>query len=64
MVTALALESAGNADEHALQALERLQEAATFVRAMTDKQMQLMKYDEKSLAPSIYHGNPKVPDNG
>ena len=21
-------------------------------------------YDEKSLAPSIYHGNPKVPDNG
>jgi len=36
MVTAPALEPA---DEYALQALERLQESATFVRAMTGKQM-------------------------
>ena len=31
MVTALALEPAGSADDYALQALERLQEVATFV---------------------------------
>jgi len=43
MVTAQVLEPAGNADEYGLQTLERLQETATFVRAMTDKQVQPMK---------------------
>jgi len=44
MVTAPALEPvAGSADEYALQALERLQEAATFMRATMGKQMQRIK---------------------
>jgi len=40
MVTAPSLELVGSTDEYALQALERLQEAATFVQAATCKQMQ------------------------
>jgi len=43
MVTAPALEAAGSADEYSLQALERLQEAATFMSATTRKQVQQVK---------------------
>jgi len=43
MVTAPVLEPVGNADEYTLQALQRLQEAATFIRDLTGKQMQRMK---------------------
>ena len=55
MVTAPALELAGSSNEYALQALERLQEAATFVRAAMGKQMQRMKKDnDASVKPQTF----------
>jgi len=59
MVTAPALEPTGSADEYALQALERFQEAATFVQATMGKQMQRMKkYYDASVNPQrLEEGN-------
>jgi len=55
MVTEPALELAGSTDEYALQALERLQEAATLVHATTGKQMQQMKkYYDASIKPQRF----------
>jgi len=55
MVTVPALEPAGSADEYALQASERLQEAAIFVRAATGKQIQRMKrYYDASVKPQRF----------
>jgi len=61
MLTALALEPAGSADEYAVQALERFQEAATFVRTATGKQMQRMKkYYNASVKPQRFEGGDHV----
>jgi len=55
MVTAPALEPAGSADDYALQALERLQEAAAFTHTVTAKEMQRMKsYYEASIKPQRF----------
>jgi len=54
-------EPASNADEYALQAMERLQEAAQFVRNYTGKQIQRMKksYDA-SVKPKQFEENEEV----
>jgi len=45
-------EPANNADKYALQAMERLQEAAQFIRNYTGRQMQRMKkYYDGSVKP-------------
>ena len=55
MVTVPALEPASNAHEHALQASERLQEAAAFVWDFKGKNMQRMKkYYDSSVKPQSY----------
>jgi len=61
MVTASLLEPAGSADPYALQALEWLQEAATFMRATTGKQMQRMKrYYDASVKPQSFEEGDQV----
>ena len=61
MVTASALEPADSTDECTLQALERLQEVATFVHAMTGKQMQhVKKYYDTSVKPQQFEAGEKV----
>jgi len=54
-------EPANNADQYALQAMERLQEAAKFVRNYTGKQIQRMKktYDA-SVRPKQFEENKEV----
>jgi len=44
MVITLVLKPTGNADEYALHALDRLQEAASFIHELMGKQMQQMKH--------------------
>ena len=55
MVTAPSLEPAGSANEYTLQGLERLQEAATFMRAATGKQMQRKKRYYDASVPDLQH---------
>jgi len=44
-----------NADEYTLQALERLHEAATFVCAMTGRQLQrIKKYYDTTVKPNRF----------
>ena len=55
MVAVPAPDAASNADEHALQAFQSLQEAAAFVRDFTGKNMHRMKkYYESSVKPQSY----------
>jgi len=53
------IEPAGSADEYALQALEKLQEAATFMQAAMHQQMQRMKkyYDVSDKSQTFEEGN-------
>jgi len=52
---------ASNADEYALQAMERLQEAAQFVRSFTGKQMERMKkHYDASVKPKWFEENEEV----
>jgi len=61
MVTTPSLEPSGSADEYDLQVLERLQEAATFVRATMGKPMQRMKrYYDASVKPQQFEEGDQV----
>jgi len=61
LVSTPASDSVSNADEFALQAFERLQEAATLVRDFTGKQMQCMKpYYDSGVKPVSYTVGEKV----
>ena len=54
-------EPANNANEYALQAMERLQEAAQFIHNYTGKQMQRMKrYYDASIKPKQLEENEEV----
>ena len=54
-------EPASNADEYALQAMERLQEATRFVRSYTGKQIQRMKQSyDASVRPKQFEENDEV----
>ena len=54
-------EPVNNADEYALQAMERLQEAARFVRNFTGKQIQRMKQSyDASVRPKQFKENDEV----
>jgi len=55
MLSVPVLRPGSNADKYALQALERLQEAAAFVRATTGKQIQQMKkYYDTPIKPQHF----------
>jgi len=55
------LEPVSNADEYALQAMERLQEAAQFVRSYTGRQIQRMKQSyDASAKPKQFEENEEV----
>ena len=61
MVTAPSLEPARSADAYALQALEWLQEAATFMQAATGKQLERMKrYYDASVKPQQFEEGGQV----
>jgi len=61
MVSVPASDPVSNADEYALQAFERLQEATAFVRGFTGKNMQRMKrYYDSSIKPQSYTEGEKV----
>ena len=61
MVSVPASDPVSNADEYALQAFERLQEATAFIREHTGKQMQRMKhYYDSSVKPVSYTEGEKV----
>jgi len=61
MVSVPASDPVSNADEYALQAFERLQEATAFVRGFTGKNMQRMKhYYDSSVRPQSYTEGEKV----
>jgi len=54
-------EPVNNADEYALQARERLQEATRFVRSYTGKQIQRMKQNyDASVRPKRFEENDEV----
>ena len=61
MVSTPASDSVSNVDEFALQAFERLQEAASFVRDYTGRQMSRMKkYFDSSVKPVRFADGEKV----
>ena len=61
MVAAPSCELATNADQHALQAVECLQAATSFVREMTGKSLQRMKrYYDASVRPQSYEVHEQV----
>ena len=61
LVTTPMPEPVNNADEYALQAIERLQEAARFVRSYTGKQIQHMKQNyDASVRPKQFEENDEV----
>jgi len=61
MVSTPASDPVSNADEFALQAFERLQEAASFVRDFTGRQMSRMKqYYDSSVKPVSFADGEKV----
>jgi len=61
LVTTPMPEPVNNADEYALQAMERLQEAARFVRSYTGKQIQRMKQSyDASVRPKQFEEDDEV----
>ena len=61
MISTPAPEPVSTADEFALQAFERLQEAAAFVRDYTGRQMTRMKqYFDSSVKPMSFADGEKV----
>ena len=61
MVSTPASEPVSNADEFSLQAFERLQEAASFVRDYMGRQMSRMKrYFDSSIKPVSFADGEKV----